>query len=177
MDRFVYIAMSGAQQLLEQQAVAAHNLANASTTGYKAEATAFRVAPLQGPGLPTRAYAMDTTVGADLAAGAMQPTGRDLDVAIQGDGFLTVQGRDGTEAYTRDGGLSINSDGELTTRSGLTVLGEGGPIVIPPDSKVSIAQDGTVSVVAYGQSAANVTNVGQVKLVNPPRGDVLKGQD
>jgi flagellar basal-body rod protein FlgF len=176
-DRFIYIAMTGAQQLLEQQAVNAHNLANVSTTGYKAEASAFRVAPLVGPGLPTRAYAMDTTIGADLAAGAMQQTGRDLDVAVQGDGFLAVQGRDGTEAYTRDGGLSINSDGELTTRSGLTVLGDGGPINIPPDSKVAIAHDGTVSVTAFGQSAANVTVVGRLKLVNPDRAAVTKGQD
>jgi len=177
MDRLVYIAMTGAQQLLEQQAVAAHNLANAATTGYKAESSAFRVAPLTGPGLPTRAYAIDTTIGADLAPGAMQPTGRDLDIAIQGDGFLAVQGRDGTEAYTRDGGLSINSDGELTTRSGLTVLGEGGPITIPPDSKVAIAGDGTVSVTNFGQSAANVTVLGKLKLVKPERTEVVKGQD
>src|SRR3712207_2233331 len=140
MDRLVYIAMTGAQQLLEQQAVAAHNLANASTTGYKAESSAFRVAPLVGPGIPTRAYVMDTTTGADLAPGAMQATGRDLDVAIQGEGFLAVQARDGTEAYTRDGGLSISAEGELTTRNGLTVLGDGGPINIPPESKVAIAQ-------------------------------------
>ncbi len=177
MDRLVYIAMTGAQQLLEQQAVSAHNLANASTTGYKAETSAFRVAPLNGPGLPTRAYAIDTTVGADLTPGALQPTGRDLDVAIQGPGFLTVQGRDGTEAYTRDGGFSIDADGGLTTRGGLTVLGDGGPINIPPDSKVAIAHDGTVSVTSFGQSAANVTVVGRLKLVNPAPGEVIKGQD
>lgn len=177
MDRLVYIAMSGAQQLLEQQAIAAHNLANASTSGFKAEMSAFRAAPVNGPGLATRAYAADTTIGADLTNGALQPTGRDLDIAIQGDGFFAVQGRDGSEAYTRDGGLSINADGELTTRSGLQVLGDGGPIVIPQDSKVSIANDGTVSVVTYGQSAANVTTVGQIKLVNPARTDVMKGAD
>src|SRR3954452_11844127 len=128
MDRLAYIAMTGAQQLLEQQAVTAHNLANLSTTGYKAETSTFRVAPLDGPGQPTRAYAMDTTQGADLSAGALQSTRRDLDVAVQGEGFLAVQARDGAEAYTRDGNLSINPDGELTTRGGLQVLGEGGPI-------------------------------------------------
>jgi flagellar basal-body rod protein FlgF len=177
MDRLIYIAMTGAQQLLQQQAVTAHNLANASTTGYKAEATAFRVAPVVGPGMPTRAYAMDTTTGADLTPGALQPTGRDLDVAIEGDGFLAVQARDGTEAYTRQGSLSLDGDGQLTTRSGLTVLGDGGPIVVPPDSKVSLGRDGTVSVVSFGQTAANVTVVGKLKLVNPDRTDVVKGQD
>lgn len=177
MDRFIYIAMTGAQQLLQQQAVNAHNLANASTTGYKAETSAFRVAPVVGPGAPTRAYAVDTSIGADLAPGALQPTGRDLDVAIEGDGFFTVQAQDGTEAYTRGGSLSLDPDGQLITRNGLSVLGDGGPVVIPPDSKVTIGRDGTVSVVNYGQSAANVTAVGKLKLVNPAKADVAKGPD
>jgi flagellar basal-body rod protein FlgF len=177
MDRLIYIAMTAAQQLLHQQSVSAHNLANASTTGYKAEATAFRVAPVTGPGLPTRAYAVDTTTGADLTPGALQATGRDLDVAIEGDGFFTVQARDGTEAYTRGGSLSISADGELVTRGGLTVLGDGGPVIVPPDSKVSIGADGTVSVVTSGQSAANVQVITRLKLVNPPRNEVVKGGD
>ena len=58
MDRLIYLAMTGAQQLLQQQAVTAHNLANAGTTGFKAETQAFRVAPVVGPGLPTRAYGL-----------------------------------------------------------------------------------------------------------------------
>jgi flagellar basal-body rod protein FlgF len=177
MDRLIYIAMTGAQQLLHQQAQAAHNLANAATTGYKADTGAFRAAPVAGPGLPTRAYAVDTTTGADLAPGALQPTGRDLDIAIEGDGFLTVQGLDGNEAYTRNGSLQLSADGELQTRSGLAVLGDGGPITVPQDAKVSIGRDGTVSVVTYGQSAANVTSVGQLKLVKPAANEVVKGGD
>lgn len=177
MDRLIYIAMTGAQQLLLQQGQSAHNLANASTTGYKADTTAFRTVPVVGPGLPTRAYAVDTTVGADLAAGGVQPTGRDLDVAIEGEGFLSVLAPDGSEAYTRNGSLQISADGELQTRTGLTVLGEGGPITIPQDSKVSIARDGTVSVVTYGQSAANSSPIGQLKLVKGGPGDVVKGGD
>ena len=177
MDRLIYIAMTGAQQLLHSQAQAAHNLANAGTTGYKADTGAFRAAPVDGPGLPTRAYAVDTTTGADLAPGAIQTTGRDLDVAIEGDGFLVVQGLDGNEAYTRNGSLQVSADGELQTRSGLAVLGDGGPINIPQDSKVSIGRDGTVSIVTYGQSAANVTSVGQLKLVNPAPNEVAKGAD
>ena len=177
MDRLIYIAMTGAQQLLQQQAASANNLANAATTGYKAEMAAFRAAPVEGPGLPTRAYAVDTTIGADLTAGAIQPTGRDLDVAIEGDGFLTVQATDGNEAYTRSGSLALSPEGELRTRSGLAVLGDGGPIVVPQDSKVSIGRDGTVSIVTYGQSATNVTSVGKLKLVNPAGRDVIKGGD
>lgn len=176
MDRFVYLTMSSAQQLLEQQAVAAHNLANASTTGYKAETTAFRVAPLVGEGLPTRAYSLETSTGADLSSGPLQATGRDLDVAIQGDGFFSVQATDGTEAYTRDGGFSVNGNGDLTTRSGLIVLGDGGPLNIPQGARVTIAGDGTISAVVAGQTAASSV-VGRLKLVNPAKSDIAKGTD
>src|SRR5450631_561515 len=134
MDRLIYIAMTGAQQTFEQQAVNAHNLANAGTSGYKSETVAFRSAPVQGPGLPTRAYAVAASTGADLTGGALQQTGRALDVAVKGDGFIAVQATDGTEAYTRDGALETDTDGQLQTRGGLPVLGEGGPITIPPDS-------------------------------------------
>ncbi len=177
MDRLIYVAMTGAQQLLQQQAQTAHNLANAGTTGFKADTGVFRAAPVDGPGLPTRAYAVDTTAGADLTPGAIQATGRDLDIAIEGDGFFAVQGLDGNEAYTRGGSLQVSPDGELQTHAGLAVLGDGGPIQIPQDSKVSIGRDGTVSVVTYGQSAANVQNLGQIKLVKPAAADVVKGAD
>src|SRR3954469_23735377 len=176
MDRLIYLAMTGAQQLLQQQAVTAHNLANASTTGYKAETQAFRVAPVVGPGLPTRAYAVDTTTGADLSAGPIQATGRDLDVAIEGPGFFSVEAKDGTEAYTRAGSFDVSPDGELLTRTGLTVLGEGGPIIVPPDSKVQIGRDGTVSATTPGQSAS-INVIGRLKLVNPAPSDVQKGAD
>src|SRR5450432_635082 len=177
MDRLIYIAMTGAQQTFEQQAVAAHNLANAGTNGYKSETVAFRSAPVQGPGLPTRAYAVAASTGADLSGGSVQRTGRDLDIAIQGSGFIAVQARDGIEAYTRDGGLQLDTDGQLQTRGGLPVLGAGGPIVIPQDSVVSIGGDGTVSVTTNGQSLASVTVVGQIKLTNPLRADLVKGSD
>src|SRR3954464_5456540 len=173
MDRLIYIAMAGAQATFEQQAVTSHNLANLGTTGYKAESVSYRSAPVQGPGLPTRTYAVAATTGADLASGTVQPTGRDLDVAVQGDGFIAVQARDGTEAYTRDGSFDLDAEGQLQTRNGLPVLGEGGPIVIPPDSTVSIAKDGTISVTTNGQSVTNVTVVGQIKRVNPGRDNIV----
>jgi len=178
MDRLIYLAMTGAQQLLQQQAVASHNLANAATTGYKAETAAFRVAPLVGgPGHATRAYAVASTTGADLGAGAIQTTGRDLDVAIEGEGFLAVQALDGTEAYTRNGSLDLSPDGELRTRGGLTVLGEGGPLTVPPDSRITIARDGTVSAVNEGTQANTVTVVGRLKLVKIDKQDIARGGD
>jgi len=177
MDRLIYVAMAGAQATFEQQAVTSHNLANLGTTGYKAESVAYRSAPVQGPGLPTRTYAVATTTGADLASGSVQRTDRALDVAVQGDGFIAVQARDGSEAYTRDGSFDLDAEGQLQTRNGLPVLGDGGPIVIPPDSTVSIAKDGTISITTNGQSASNVTILGQIKLVNPGRDNIVKGPD
>ena len=177
MDRLIYIAMTGAQQAFHRQAVTSNNLANASTAGYKAETSAYRTAQVSGSGLPARAYAIDTTQGADLAAGAIQRTGRDLDAAIEGDGFFAVQGLDGTEAYTRGGSFRVSADGELQVRGGLAVLGEGGPISIPQDSRITIAPDGTISAVDLGQSAANVVSVGRLKLVNPEKNDLVRGND
>ena len=178
MDRLIYLAMTGAQQLLQQQAVASNNLANASTAGYKAETAAFRVAPVVGgPGHPTRAYAVASTTGADLAPGPIQTTGRDLDVAIEGDGFLAVQALDGTEGYTRNGSLAISPEGELRTRSGLTLLGEGGPLTVPPESKITIGRDGTVSSVTEGPQANTVTIVGKLKLVKIDKADLIRGGD
>ena len=177
MDRLIYIAMTGAAQVLNQQAVTTHNLANASTTGFKAETATFRAVPIKGPGLPTRTYAVDATAGANLAAGTIQRTGRDLDVAIEGDGFLAVQALDGSEAYTRNGSLGIDADGQLQTRSGMAVLGEGGPITIPPDAKIAIGRDGTVSASINGQSAANVAILGKIKLVNPAQGELNRRAD
>lgn len=111
MDRLAYIAMTGAQQILQQQAVAANNLAQAGTPGFKADSLAFRVVPVVGAAPGTRAYAVATTPGADMRPGPVEQTGRVLDVALDGNAMLAVQSRDGLEAYTRAGRLAISSDG------------------------------------------------------------------
>lgn len=177
MDRLIYIAMTGAKHTMWQQASTAHNLANATTTGYKAEANAFRALPVQGDGLPTRAFVVDSTTGADLSSGAIQQTSRDLDVAVQGKGWIAVQTADGSEAYTRNGSLQISPNGILQNRSGLNVLGDGGTIAIPPDTDITVGKDGTISTVPTGQTLTAVATVGRIKLVNPPEADLVKGSD
>src|SRR6185312_15083442 len=158
MDRLIYVAMTGAQQLLEKQAVAAHNLANASTPGYKADISAFRAVPMTGPGQPTRTYAVETTPGADFTQGTVTETGRDLDAAINGPGFFAVQTTSGTEAYTRAGGFSVSAEGELTD-AGRTVMGDGGPIAIPENSKVSLDGDDSVRITSGAIESSNVNAV------------------
>lgn len=177
MDRLIYTAASGAKHILEQQATTSNNLANVSTTGFRAQMDVFRAAPVQGPGLPTRAFVVDSTAGNDFSSGALQVTGRDLDVAVKGQGWLAVQMPDGTEAYTRNGSLQMSQNGVLTTASGQTVAGEGGPITIPPDATVTVGGDGTISTISNVDSPAAPAVLGRLKLVNPPEGDLVRGDD
>src|SRR5688500_5817276 len=145
MDRMIYVAMTGAKHTLGQQAAMAHNLANAGTTGYRAETSVLRAVPVFSDTMATRAFVVDSSAGADFRPGTMQETGRDLDVAVQGAGWIAVQLDDGSEAYTRDGSLHVSPNGLLQTRNGLNVQGDSGPISIPPNTLVTIARDGTIS--------------------------------
>lgn len=177
MDRLIYVAMTGAAQTLSQQATVSHNLANVGTTGFRAEYNVFRAVPVVGQGAPTRAYVLDNSVGADFAPGPMQHTGRDLDVAVEGSGWIAVQAPGGGEAYTRDGNLQVSPNGVLQTRGGQPVMGEGGPISLPPDTTVTIAKDGTISAVQTGTRPSTVVTVGRIKLVDPPAAQLQKGAD
>lgn len=177
MDRLIYTAMTGAKHILEQQANTAHNLANATTTGFRAQLDSFRAVPVIGGDLPTRAFVVDSTVGTDFTAGALQQTGRDLDVAVQGKGWIAVQLEDGSEGYTRHGSLKLSENGVLQTQNGLNVMGDGGPISIPPDVTLTISKDGTVSTNEVGIKPGATNVVGRIKLVNPPEDSIVRGDD
>lgn len=173
MDRMIYLSMSGAKATMQRQEVLANNLANASTTGFRAELQAFRAVPVRGDGASTRVYALETTTGYDPAPGPNTATGRPLDVAMQGNAWLAVQALDGTEAYTRMGSLQVDAEGTLRTSGGLTVLGDGGPVALPPNTTPQIAPDGTVSV---RQANGSITQVGRLKMVTP-EAPLIRGDD
>lgn len=181
MDRLIYTAMTGASQTLGQQAAVAHNLANVSTAGYKAEEHRLRAVQVQTrnspAALPTRAFVADASTHTDFSQGPMMATGRQLDVAVQGPGWIALAMPDGTEAYTRGGSLEQNVNGNLQTRNGIPVQGDGGPIAIPPDVKVEIARDGTVSVVPESGAQNTVNVIGRIKLANPPESSLIRGED
>lgn len=177
MDRMIYTAMTGAKHILEQQATTSHNLANATSTGFKSQIDTFRAVPIISKGLPTRAFVVDSTSGADFNPGAIQATNRDLDVAVQGKGWLVVQRADGSEAYTRNGSLKVSENGILQTATGLTVMGDGGPISIPPDVTISVAKDGTVSTVETTTLPGPANTIGRIKLVNPEEGNLVRASD
>jgi flagellar basal-body rod protein FlgF len=159
--------MTGAKQLMQAQALVSHNLANVSTTGFRADLARFEARPVVGPGHATRVNTVATGLGFDRSQGTLMQTGEVLDVAIDGDGWLAVQARDGSEALVRSASLKVNSLGLLETQSGELVLGDNGPLALPPYTEISLASDGTVSIVPQGQGAETMAQVGRLKLVNP----------
>src|ERR1700733_15122005 len=118
MDRGLYVAMTGAKQIMQAQAVNNHNIANVSTTGFRADAVSFTSEPIYGPGYATRVNAVAGDGGTDLSSGVLTSTSRPLDIAVNGKGFIAVQGADGKEAYTRAGDLRVTESGAVTTASG-----------------------------------------------------------
>jgi flagellar basal-body rod protein FlgF len=177
MDRMLYVAMTGAKETLRAQTVNNHNIANVSTTGFRADLAAFQSRAVDGSGYASRVYATNGTVGWDDKSGALLSTGRDLDVAINGPGWLVVQDANGREAYTRAGDLQVDPTGALVTATGRPVMGDGGPMNIPPYTSIFFARDGSVSVVAQGQRPDATATVGRLKLVNPPPEQMERGED
>lgn len=177
MDRMLYIAMTGASQTMLAQTANTHNLANASTTGFRADLEAFRAMPVYGQGHPSRVYAMAERPGTDMSSGTVTATGRELDIAVNGEGWIAVQAADGSEAYTRAGDLRVSSNGQLVNGAGRPILGNGGPIAIPPSEKIDIGADGTITSRALGQAPNTLSAIDRIRLVNPPKADLMKGAD
>ena len=178
MDKAIYIAMSGGQNIMAAQAVRANNLANANTTGFQADfAQARSMSVLYGDGLSTRAYAMTERPGTNFNRGALNETGRALDLAVDGDGWIAVQAADGSEAFTRAGALKLDPTGQLLTANNLPVLGNGGPIALPPADNVTLGTDGTITIQPEGQPADVLQAVDRIKLVKPDYADLEKGLD
>jgi flagellar basal-body rod protein FlgF len=177
MDRGLYVAMTGAKQIMQAQAVNNHNIANSSTTGFRADGVAFTSEPIYGPGYATRVNAVAGDAGTDFSSGVLMSTSRPLDIAVNGKGFIAVRGADGQEAYTRAGDLQVTALGAVVTSTGFPVLSESGPLTVPPSTQVTIGTDGTVSVVPLGLSAAAQSQVDRIKLTNPSPKDLQKGSD
>ena len=177
MDRLIYTAMTGASATMGQEAAVAHNMANATSTGFKTELHKLRAVQVQNAQMPTRAFVVDASVSDDFSTGPLQHTNRPLDMAVQGKGWFAVQMPDGTEGYTRNGNFEINANGILQTRTGLPVIGSGGPVTLPPDVEVAIGTDGTISTVPRTGARNSTSTVDQLKLVNPPEAGLVRGGD
>lgn len=177
MDDLLYVSMTGASQMLAAQVTNANNLANATTHGFRADLMHFRSMQVFGDGEPSRVYAMMERPEVDFNQGPIMQTGRDLDVAVDGDGWIAAQAPDGSEVYTRNGNLRVSADGLLTTSHGLPVMGNVGPIAIPPADKIQIGSDGTITVLPVGQTETTLAVVDRIRLVKPSADNLVKGED
>jgi flagellar basal-body rod protein FlgF len=180
MDKLVYTAATGLRAHMQAQAAIANNMANASTTGFRADRVIFDRIELKGGGtqLEARMPTSEEVTDADRAPGVIQQTGRPLDVAISGNtDWLAVQAGDGSEAYTRRGDLEVTPTGVLQTGDGFIVQGQAGPITIPPHDGLSIAADGTISIVPQGGDVRNPQVLDRLKLVDTKGSVTLKGLD
>jgi len=177
MDRLIHTSLSAMRGAMARQTTVANNLANANTVGFRAEVASQRPLWLRGGEFQGRAPASEEVVNADMKAGAFISTGRDLDVAMQGDAMLAVQADDGEESYTRRGDLMISPSGLLTTGDGVPVMGDGGPITMPPADKIMVGADGKISIVPEGGDPTQMQQVAQLKIVSPKGSEIVKGLD
>lgn len=178
MDKVLYVAMTGARENMYAQQVHANNLANASTTGFKADLEQARAMRVIGEGVPSRVYSMSERPATNTATGTLMATGRNLDVAVQGNNWIAVQVADGSERYTRSGELNINTLGQLITGSGIPVMGNAGaPVVIPPAEQITIANDGSITIRPQGSEADELVLIDQIKVVADTERQLWKGDD
>ncbi|HWK70740.1 flagellar basal-body rod protein FlgF [Pollutimonas sp. M17] len=178
MDRIIYTAAGGAARVLEQQAVISNNMANVSTTGFREQLAIYRSVPVVGhPGMPTRVSTVTSTPGSNMQQGTMVETGHALDAAITGDGWFSVQTPQG-EAYTRSGEFAVNTQGLLVTQQGFPVMSaDGAPVEIPERGAVTFSGDGQISALGAGDNPNDIQLIGQLKLVNPPAAQMVRGDD
>lgn len=177
MDKGIFLLMNGARENMLSQARVANNLANASTTGFRADLQNFRSMPAIGEGHQSRVFAQSERPGYNLSEGGLISTGNPLDIAVKGQGWITVMRPDGSEAYTRAGDLTINPNGLLENGSGHQVMGDNGPIAIPPIEKMQIGRDGTITILPLGAPKTAVQVLDRIKLVNPSNDNIKKGVD
>ncbi len=178
MDRMLYVAMSGAKEVMLSQANNANNLANANTDGFKQDFNIFRAQHMEGPGWHSRTYSMDERPATDFSAGAIKVTGRELDVVTKEDGFLAIEAPNGDEAYVRSASLQVLADGSLVDVKGNPVLNENGiQINIPPVKSMTIGSDGTISIVPAEEASNQLVVLDRLRLVKPDVQNLEKGLD
>ena len=176
-DTALFVGMTGAKQSMHSLRVISNNLANANTLGFRADYETIKTVPTNQNKMQTRVYSQPDKTYSDFKQGPMIKTGGDLDIAINGKGFIAVQTKKGKEAYTRAGNLQITKDGLVVTGRGDVVLGSNGVITIPPSNRISIGERGNISVQPRGQSPNQLTTIGNIKLVDIPNNQLQKGVD
>jgi len=166
MDNALYVGLSRQMTLRRELDIVANNIANANTTGFKVEQLMVRTEPAKpartvGGSYPVK-FVLDDGVARDFGQGALNQTGGDFDLALEGQGFFKVSTAGG-ERYTRDGRFTMSPEGKLVTQNGAPVLDDGGGEILidPLKGAVTIARDGSVS-----QGAERVGKIGVVRMAD-----------
>lgn len=181
METILYHAMAGGLSDFKRQEVIANNLANVNTPGFKADLHQAQTQYMNDANgtniINGQSFIVQTPSEIDLTPGELITTGRDLDVAIDGQGWMAVKDRQGNEGYTRSGSLRIDANGVLTTSAGLPVMGDGGPISIPPAKSIDIGTDGTISIVPLDGDVKSLAILDRIKLVKLDKNNIVKNED
>ncbi|HAT8965476.1 TPA: flagellar basal-body rod protein FlgF [Legionella pneumophila subsp. pneumophila] len=181
MEPILYNSISGSRSDFKRQEIIANNLANINTPGFKADLYQAQTMYMNNANgknqFSAHSFITQNVNGIDTSPGEIITTGRDLDVAIDGDGWMAVQDSQGREAYTRGGSLRLNPNGQLITASGKVVLGDGGPISIPPAQSIEIGSDGTISIVPLEGDVKSLAILDRIKLVTLDRNNIYKNDE
>ncbi|HAU0180616.1 TPA: flagellar basal-body rod protein FlgF [Legionella pneumophila] len=181
MEPILYNSISGSRSDFKRQEIIANNLANINTPGFKADLYQAQTMYMNNANgmnqFSAHSFITQNANGIDTSPGEIITTGRDLDVAIDGDGWMAVQDSQGREAYTRGGSLRLNPNGQLITASGKVVLGDGGPISIPPAQSIEIGSDGTISIVPLEGDVKSLAILDRIKLVTLDRNNIYKNDE
>lgn len=177
MDRLIYTSLTAMRGAMARQTSIANNLANANTPGFRADLAEAQALWLDGQQLNSRAFASEEVQAADMTAGTVTSTGRDLDIALSGDAMLAVQAENGEIGYTRRGDLMLSSSGLLTTGDGRPVQASQGPLTLPPSDSISIDEQGRIWIVPVGGDPAQPQEVDRLQIASPAGSDVVKGVD
>ncbi len=179
MDPILYNATGGGRAEFNKQAIIANNLANVNTPGFKADLYQAQTMYMNNHGnnAGSQTFAVQAPNGIDLSPGEIIPTGRDLDVAVDGNGWIALKDTQGREVYTRGGSLRVGVNGQLTTASGKAVLGDGGPISIPPARSIEVGSDGTISIIPLEGDVNELAVLDRIKLVTLDKNSVVKNDE
>jgi flagellar basal-body rod protein FlgF len=175
MDKSLFISSHGAKNAMRQLEVLTNNMANVNTNGFKADQTFMQQYDASSKDNNTRSYSKLEKIYTNFDPGSIINTGRDLDLAVDGDGFIAVQSKSGREGYARTGSLQMTPDGSLITSAGHLVMGNSGIINIPPSEKLHISPDGSISAVLLGTT--DLVPIDKIKLTNPNVTQLQKGED
>jgi flagellar basal-body rod protein FlgF len=175
MDKLIYTAVSGAARNLSQQRIHANNLANVNTEGFRQDLERAQSEQVNGEGYASRFLVEPQNGGVDMTPGAVRETGRNLDVAIKGNGLIALS--DGNrEVYTRNGGMQVGPDGDLLI-NGLPVEGDNGPIILPTFTSMSIGDDGIITIIPDDGDVTQAIDVDRIKLVDIPANTLSKNEN